>query len=78
MLTQTVFLIFNLSVLYFCSDLFLNLSAQGGGTATSAAAVGTFRGHVSCPSSVPLIRGCTGLDFLSLSFFSSGVPPHLE
>lgn len=46
MLRQTVFLIFNLTIPRFCSVILLVLSAWGGGTATSAAAAGTFRGCV--------------------------------
>lgn len=46
MLRQTVFLIFNLTIPHFCSVILLVLSAWGGGTATSAAAAGTFRGCV--------------------------------
>lgn len=51
MLRQTVFLIFNLTIPHFCSVILLVLSAWGGGTATSAAAVGHSEAVcVSCPA----------------------------
>lgn len=40
---NTVFLIFSLAILYLSSVTFLVLWARGGGTATSAAAIGTLR-----------------------------------